>query len=238
MVFPKYPSTSGKGGKETHKIKRMFSSKENSRFSSKVSDTGMQLQCLIFILKWKAKLEFFLKESSNKKTSYHLAQKNHPMKKERILSSSCPEKWSCPDSGATLQHCWYRKPTSNHLICSLSASQPTTMQKINKRNYLKFQQIWQTNIVFVSWVTWMANLVPGSTMLKRISFFRIYKLLNNLIYIFVNGSLICVFRFEAMKSLFSIGFFIPISISRQTQFSFFAMADLVSRVFNLLLSDS
>ena len=133
------------------------------------------------------------------------------------------------------------------LLVSETDKQPPYLQSVcistnynasKLKNNLKFQQIWQTNIVFVSWVTWMANLVPGSTMLKRISFFRIYKLLNNLIYIFVNGSLICVFRFEAMKSLFSIGFFIPISISRQTQFSFFAMADLVSRVFNLLLSDS
>ena len=100
------------------------------------------------------------------------------------------------------------------LLVSETNKQPPYLQSVcistnyNASKLIKFQQIWQTNIVFVSWVTWLASLVPGPTILKRISFFRICKFLNNLIYKFVNGSLICVFRFEAMESLFSIWFFI------------------------------
>ena len=163
------------------------------------------LQCLIFILKWKAKLEFFLKESSNKKKVIILPRKIIPWKekKEKIIII-LPRKMILPR-----QRSYFAA-----LLVSETNKQPPYLQSVcistnyNASKLIKFQQIWQTNIVFVSWVTWLASLVPGPTILKRISFFRICKFLNNLIYKFVNGSLICVFRFEAMKFLFSIGFFI------------------------------
>ena len=163
----------------------------------------MQLQCLIFILKWKAKLKIFLKESSNKKKLSSCPEKSSHEKRKNIIII-LPRKMILPR-----QRSYFAA-----LLVSETNKQPPYLQSVcistnyNASKLIKFQQIWQTNIVFVSWVTWLASLVPGPTILKRISFFRICKFLNNLIYKFVNGSLICVFRFEAMKFLFSIGFFI------------------------------